>query len=227
MLATIWQDLRHGVRMLAKNPGFSLIAIMSIALGVGANAAMFSVADGLILRPLPVPAANELIWVRATTPAGEGRTTGVSYPDYRDIHNRARTFSGLAATRFVTASLARQPDEPVQSSFGLAVSANLFDVLGVRPALGRTFLADEDRVAGSNAVVMLSHETWTDRFASDPAIVGREIRLTGEPFTVIGITPKEFTGLNILQPVDFYVPMAMFPALMIAAPPDVLERRDD
>jgi predicted permease len=227
MLETIWQDLRHGARMLTKNPGFSLIAIMSIALGVGANAAMFSIADGMILRPLPVPAASELIWVRATTPAGEGRTAGVSYPDYRDIQSRARTFSDLAATRFVTASLARQLDEPVQSSFGLAVSANLFDVLGVRPAMGRTFLADEDRVVGRNAVVILSHESWTNRFGADPAIVGREIRLTGEPFTVIGVTSKEFTGLNILQPVDFYVPMAMFPTLLATAPPDVLERRDD
>src|SRR5262245_59917475 len=89
MLGTIWQDLRHGVRMLAKNPGSSLVAIMSIAIGVGANAAMFSVADGLILRPLPVPAAGELIAMRATTPAGEGRTTGISYPDYRDIEGRA------------------------------------------------------------------------------------------------------------------------------------------
>ena len=104
MLETVWQDLRHGVRMLAKNPGFSLIAIMSIAIGVGSNAAMFSVADGLILRPLPVPDAHELVTVSATTPTGEVRNT-ISYPDYADLRDRARSFEGLAATRVPEARL--------------------------------------------------------------------------------------------------------------------------
>ena len=226
MFETVWQDLRHGARMLAKNPGFSLIAVMSIAIGVGANAAMFSIADGLILRPLQVPAASELITVSATTPAGEVRNSGISYPDYVDIRSRARSFQGLAATRFVTASLATRRDESVHSTFGLAVSANLFDVLRVQPVMGRAFVPDEDRVTGRDAVVVLSHETWTEQFGADPAIVGREIRLTGVPFTVIGVTPQGFTGLNILQPIAFYVPIAMLPTLMAGAPPDLLEQRD-
>ena len=226
MVETVWQDLRHGARMLAKNPGFSLIAIMSIAIGVGANAAMFSIADGLILRPLAVPAASELITLSATTPAGEVRNSGISYPDYVDIRNRARSFQGLAATRFVTASLATRRDESVHSTVGVAVSANLFDVLRVQPVMGRAFVPDEDRVTGRDAVVVLSHETWTEQFGADPAIVGREIRLTGVPFTVIGITPQGFTGLNILQPVAFYVPIAMLPTLMAGAPPSLLEQRD-
>ena len=226
MVETVWQDLRHGARMLAKNPGFSLIAIMSIAIGVGANAAMFSIADGLILRPLAVPAASELITLSATTPAGEVRNSGISYPDYLDIRNRARSFQGLAATRFVTASLATRRDESVHSTVGVAVSANLFDVLRVQPVMGRAFVPDEDRVIGRDAVVVLSHETWTEQFGADPAIVGREIRLTGVPFTVIGITPQGFTGLNILQPVAFYVPIAMLPTLMAGAPPSLLEQRD-
>jgi len=226
MFERVWQDFRHGARMLAKNPGFSLIAIMSIAIGVGANAAMFSIADGLILRPLAVPAASELITVSATTPAGEVRNSGISYPDYVDIRSRARGFDGLAATRFVNASLARQRDDSAQSTLGQAVSANLFDVLRVRPMLGRTFLPDEDRVAGRDGVVILSYETWTEQFGADPAIVGREIRLTGVPFTVIGVTPQGFTGLNILQPIAFYVPIAMLPTLMAGAPPSLLEQRD-
>jgi len=226
MVETVWQDLRHGARMLAKNPGFSLIAVMSIAIGVGANAAMFSIADGLILRPLAVPAASELITVSATTPAGEVRNSGISYPDYVDIRSRARGFDGLAATRFVNASLARQRDDSAQSTLGQAVSANLFDVLRVRAMLGRTFLPDEDRVAGRDAVVILSYETWTEQFGADPAIVGREIRLTGVPFTVIGVTPQGFTGLNILQPIAFYVPIAMLPTLMAGAQPGLLEQRD-
>jgi predicted permease len=226
MFETVWQDLRHGARMLAKNPGFSLIAVMSIAIGVGANAAMFSVADGLILRPLRVPAASELFTVSATMPTGEVRNSGISYPDYVDIRSRARSFQGLAATRFVTASLATRRDESVHRTFGLAVSANLFDVLRVQPVVGRTFVPDEDRVIGRNAVVVLSHEAWTEQFGADPAIVGREIRLTGVPFTVIGITPEGFTGLNILQPVAFYVPIAMVPALTAGTPPDLLEQRN-
>ena len=136
MLETVWQDLRHGVRMLTKNPGFSLVAVLSIAIGVGANAAMFSVADGLILRPLPVPAASELMTVSATTPTGEVRNSGISYPDYVDIRDRARSFAGLAATRPMIASLARQRDESAQGTLGLAVSANFFDMLRVQPARG-------------------------------------------------------------------------------------------
>jgi hypothetical protein len=150
-------------------------------------------------------------------PTGEIRNSGISYPDYVDIRSRARSFQGLAATRFVTASLATRRDESVHSTFGLAVSANLFDVLRVQPVVGRTFVPDEDRVIGRNAVVVLSHEAWTEQFGADPAIVGREIRLTGVPFTVIGITPQGFTGLDILQPVAFYVPIAMVPALMAGA----------
>ena len=173
-----------------------------------------------------MPAASELITVSATTPAGEVRNSGISYPDYVDIRNRARSFQGLAATRFVTASLATRRDESVHSTVGLAVSANLFDVLRVQPVVGRAFVPDEDRVTGRDAVVVLSHETWTEQFGADPAIVGREIRLTGVPFTVIGVTPQGFTGLNILQPVAFYVPIAMLPTLMAGAPPDLLEQRD-
>ena len=226
MLETVWQDLRHGARMLAKNPGFSLIAIMSIAIGVGANAAMFSVADGLILRPLPVPDAHELVTVSATTPTGEVRNT-ISYPDYADLRDRARSFEGLAATRGVVASFAQHSDESAQAKFGLAVSGNLFDVLHVRPALGRTFVPDEDRVAGRDAVVMLAHETWTQQFDSDPDIVGRQIRLTGEPFTVIGVAPEGFTGTGVYTPVTaFYVPLAMLATLDVGAPPDLLEHRD-
>jgi macrolide transport system ATP-binding/permease protein len=128
MLETVWQDLRHGTRMLVKNPGFSLVAILSIAIGVGANAAMFSVADGLILRPLPVPDANELVTVSATTPTGEVRSNAISYPDYADLRDRARSFEGLAATRGVSASIALRRDESARGTYGLAVSSTFFDV---------------------------------------------------------------------------------------------------
>jgi predicted permease len=226
MLETLWQDLRHGTRMLAKNPGFSLVAILSIAIGVGANAAMFSIADGLMLRPLPIPDPNGLMTVSATLPTGETRSRVISYPDYEDLRDRAQSFEGLAATAGVNVAFARHRDEPARGTYGLAVSANFFDVLRIRPALGRTFLPDEDRVAGRDAVIILSHETWTQQFGADPNIVGREIRLTGEPFTVIGVTPEEFTGPLHFLPPNFYVPTAMLPALASGAQPTLLDQRD-
>jgi predicted permease len=226
MLETVWQDVRHGARMLVKNPGFSLIAILSIAIGVGANAAMFSVADGLILRPLPVPDPGGVVTVSGTTPTGDVRVSGVSFPDYADLRDRARSFEALAATRGVAASLGRDRNEPAQGTFGLAVSANFFDVLHIRPALGRAFLPDEDRVIGRDAVVVLAYETWTEQFGADPGIVGRQVRLTGETFTVIGVAPEGFNGTSHYQRHAFYAPLAMLPTLDAAAQKTLLEQRD-
>jgi predicted permease len=226
MIEALTQDLRHGARILRKNPGFSLIAIVSIAVGVGANAAMFSIADGLILRPLEVPRANEVVAVAATTPTGEINAEGISYPDYVDLRDRARSFQGLFATRGVVASFDVRRGEPALGKFGAAVSGNLFDVLGVRPALGRTFSTAEDAVPGRDPVVVLAHDTWAQLFAGDPAIVGRRVRIGGEELTVIGVMPESFTGLNIYLRPSFYVPLAMLPSLGGAAQPDVLDRRD-
>jgi predicted permease len=226
MLETLWQDLRHGARMLAKNPGFSLLAILSIAIGVGANAAMFSVADGLMLRPLPIPDPDGLMTVSATLPTGEIRSSAISYPDFADLRDRAQSFEGLTAADGVSVAFARQRDESARGTYGLAVSANFFDVMRVRPALGRTFLPDEDRVAGRDAVIILPHETWTQQFNSDPNIVGREIWLAGGPFTVIGVTPEGFTGPDHYLPPNFYVPLAMLPTLAVGVPPTILELRD-
>jgi putative ABC transport system permease protein len=227
VLDTIWQDLRHGMRMLAKNPGFSFVAILSIAIGVGANAAMFSVADGLMLRPLPIPDPNGLMTVSASLPTGEERSTAISYPDYADLRDRARSFDSLAATHGVSVAFARRREESARGTYGLAVSASFFDVLRVRPALGRTFAPDEDRVAGRDAVIILSHETWTQQFGADPNVIGGEIRLTGEPFTVIGVTPEGFTGPDHFLPPNFYVPLAMLPTLAVGAEPTLLDQRDD
>src|SRR5688572_6322689 len=118
MIEALTQDLRHGARILRKNPGFSLIAIVSIAIGVGANAAMFSIADGLILRPLEVPRANEVVAVAATTPTGEIDSEGISYPDYVDLRDRARSFQALFATRGIVASFDVRRGEPALGKFG-------------------------------------------------------------------------------------------------------------
>ena len=127
MIETVWQDLRHGARLLAKNPGFSLVAVLSIAIGVGANTAMFSIADGLIFRPLAVPEADKLVVVSGSRPTvDEGTDDEVSYLDYADVHDRARSFAGLAASRGIIASFARHQGEPASGKFGLAVSGNFF-----------------------------------------------------------------------------------------------------
>jgi predicted permease len=212
--------------MLAKSPGFSLVAVLSIAIGVGANAAMFSVADGLILRPLPVPDADGLVIVSARTPTGENRNSGISYPDYSDLRDRTQSFEGLAASRGIVASVGRERDESVQSRVGRAVSGNFFDVLQMRADRGRTFLPEEDRVLARDPVVVLSHETWRQQFNADADIVGQPIRLNGLEFTVIGVMPEGFTGISPYVPTAFYVPLAMMPALDTGNQPNPLERRD-
>jgi predicted permease len=225
-LERLWQDISHGARMLTKNPGFTLIAVLSIAIGVGANAAMFSVADGLLLRPLGVPDARELVVVGMTTPAGDRRYGGIAYPDYVDLRDRVQSFDSLAATRLVFASLTRNRDEIARGTTGTAVSANFFDVLRIRPALGRTFLPSEDRRTGDDAaVVVLAHETWTERFAADPRIIGSQIRISTTPFTIVGVAPEGFTGTNLFLPSAYFVPLSMLPAIDAQEPSDFQDRR--
>jgi predicted permease len=227
MIDGVLQDLKHGARMLVKNPGFTLVAVASIAIGVGANAAMFSLADGLVLRPLQVPRAGEIVAVSAVAPRANesfASTRLLSYPDYRDLRDRAQSFDGLLAYRVEVASFATSREQPAQSRLGLVVSGNFFDVLQLQPALGRFFLPDEDQVPGRDAVIVLAHETWTDQFGSDPGVVGRQIRLAGLDFTVIGVAPASFSGMHLALPPAYYVPIAMSPRLP-GSPPEVLQRR--
>jgi predicted permease len=229
MLEGIWQDLKHGARMLVKNPGFTLVAVVSIAIGVGANAAMFSLADGLVLRPLPVPRGNEVVSLSAIAPRANEAVfiadTGISHPDYLDLRDGTKSFTGLAAYNVLVASFADQRDEPAQTRLGLGVSGNFFDVLELQPALGRTFRPDEDRVPGRDAVVVLSHGTWTDQFGSDPSVIGRQIRIGGVAFTVVGVAPASFSGMHLALPPTFYIPLAMSTSLP-GAPPRLLEQRN-
>ena len=209
MLATLWQDVRHGSRMLRKNPGFALIAIASIGVGVGANAAMFSLADGLLLRPLGVPRPGEVLSIVGTSPERGLLPPGLSYPDYVDIRERVRTFPSLAAFRNVLTGFDARPDQPPLRTIGSAVNGGFFEALGIRPATGRFFRPDEDVVPGRDAVVVLDHRTWRDRFGLDPSIVGRSVRITDTTFTVIGVAPESFKGLDLDVWPAFYVPLAM------------------
>jgi predicted permease len=230
MIEGIFQDLRHGARMLAKNPGFALIAIASIAIGVGANAAMFSLADGLVLRPLPVPHANQVVSISATAPRANETfflpSNRISYRDYVDLRDRAQTFSGLTAYTVTFASFATGRDQVAQSKLGLAVSGNFFDVLELQPVLGRAIRPDEDVVPGRDAVVVLAYDTWAEQFGSDPGVVGRQVRLGGIDFTVVGVAPQSFTGMHLVLPPAFMIPIAMSSKLAGAAPAALLEQRN-
>lgn len=227
MIESVVQDLKHGVRMLVKNPGFTLIAVASIGIGVGANAAMFSLADGLVLRPLQVPRASEIVAISAVAPRanlGFGSSRLVSYADYVDLRDRAQSFDGLVAYAVRVASFATTREQPAQTRLGLIVSSNFFDVLQLQPALGRFFRSDEDQVPGRDAVIVLAYETWADQFASDPAVIGRQMRLGGLDFMVIGVAPASFSGMHLALPPSYYVPIAMAPQLD-GQPAEVLQRR--
>ena len=225
-LERFWQDLRYGFRMLIKNPGFTLVAVISLAIGIGANSAMFSLADGLILRPLPVPHPNEIVTAGYNTSVGGFGSISASYRDYLDFRNTSKSFDGLLADTTYSFGFSKGPDSPAQLKMGMLVTGNFFRVLGVEPEVGRGFRDEEDQVPGRDAVVVLGHDLWEKDFAADPAILGKKIRLSGIEFTVIGVAPARFTGLdNYFRPALF-VPIAMWPRLLSDPKLKPLEARD-
>ena len=226
MIAGVVQDLRHSARMLRKSPGFACVAIASIAIGVAANATMFSVADALVLRPLSVPRPGDVITVSAV-PSTQGlRNPSMSYRDYVDVRRGTRSFDGLAAYQLLAVAFATTPDELAQRKVGVAASENLLETTGITPRMGRWFRADENQIAGRNPVVVLAYDTWRDQFGADPTVVDRRVRLSGIDFTVIGVAPEGFTGLDPSLRPGFYVPLAMAPSLNTSSPAGALERRD-
>jgi len=226
MVSGLIQDLKHSARTLLKNPGFTCVAIVSIAIGVGANAAMFSMADALVLRPLPVPRPGEVMTVAAVPPVQGVRNPAMSYRDYIDVREGTRSFDRLAAYQLVAVAFATAKDELAQRKVGVAASENLLEATGVTPRLGRWFRADENAVVGRNPVMVLAYDTWTEQFGADPNVIDRRVRLSGIDFTVIGVGPEGFTGLDAYVRPAFFVPLAMAPSLNPSAPADALERRD-
>jgi predicted permease len=227
MLGSIVQDVKHGARMLVKNPGFAVIAIASIAIGVGANAAMFSLADTLVLRPLAIPRAGDVVTVTAVVPRSgfaPPTSAALSYPDYLDIRDQARSFDSLVAYRLIVASFATRADDLPRRLFGVAVSGNLFGTLGVQPALGRALGIDDDR-PGSIPAVVLDHDAWIREFAGDTSVVGRTVRIGGIDMTVVGVMPRGFSGPDQFVLPGYYIPIAHLPRLQ-SLPADELTRRD-
>jgi predicted permease len=226
-LERLWQDVRYGCRTLASSPGFTLVAVCSLALGVGANGAAFSWADMLLLRPLPVARPGEVVTVGSTLSVEGFSRIGASSPDYADIRDRSTSFSAIAAYTFTTAGLAATRDALPALKLGMLVSGNFFSAMGVEPELGRAFRPDENTVPGRDAVVIISHSLWRQQFASDPNILGRHVQLSGIEFTVVGVAPERFTGMNPFVRSDFYVPLMMWPRLSGDPKKGPLEDRDN
>ena len=188
-LETLWQDLRYGARMLRKSPGFTAVAVLTLALGIGANTAIFSVVDAVLLRPLPYPDPDRLMMIYQAAPQAGVRKAGVSYPNFQDWQRAARSLEDLTAFR--TSQFALSGAGEATNVIAGAVTSEYFSMFRVTPILGRTLLPSDD-VPGAAGVAVLSERLWRSRFGSDPSIVGKTIELEQRPFTVIGVVPGNF-----------------------------------
>ena len=200
------KDVRYGVRMLMKNPGVTLVAIVTLALGIGANTAIFSGVSAFLMKPLSVPNPSNLIRPMEIA-EDRGVTDDFSYPDFADYRDQSTSYTGLSVEDLIQAAINAENQNDV--IWGQVVSANYFDVLEVKPILGRTFLPDEDKNVGGNAVVVLSHSFWQRRLGSDPNIVGKAVSLNNRAYQVIGITPEYFVGSKFALALDFWTPISM------------------
>jgi putative ABC transport system permease protein len=197
------QDVRYGVRSLRKTPGFTLVAALTLALGLGANTAMFSVVYGVLLRPLPYDDPASLVVLQETTP--KVGSVAVSYPNFQDWRAQSHAFSGLAIVADLAANLGgvSQP-ENVEIN---AVSSNFLSMLGVRPVIGRDFTSAED-AAGAAPVVLLSHELWQSHFGGSRGVLGQTITLAGQPVSIVGVLPAEFRSMSpfgLLAPIGLWL----------------------
>jgi len=203
-------DLRYAVRGLSRNRGFALAAILSLAFGIGANTTIFTLIRAVFLRPLPVRDPARVTAIFTVDP----RTPGLmltSYPNYRDYRDHNTVFSGVLLYTAVSVSLTGRGDP--QLLMAQLVSGNYFDTLGVQPAAGRGFVPQEDASTGSPPVAVIGHALWSRVFAADPRIVGRTIELNGRPYTIVGVTPEGFTGINQLAAADVFLPLSSYPAV--------------
>jgi predicted permease len=199
-------DLRFAIRQLLKHSGFTAVVVLTLALGIGANTTIFSITNGLLLRPLPVPEPDRLVALFTTYEKQSG-LNGTSYPDYRDLRDRNDVFEGLAG-HFYFPMAVRTADQ-AEVVLGHVVSGDYFEVLGVSPAVGRAFLPEEDQAPGARPVAMLSHRYWQTRLLGDPGVIGRTVFVNSRPFTVVGVAPEGFTSLCTVAAPDVWVPVAM------------------
>ena len=226
----VLQDIRYAVRTLGKNPLFTAVVLLTLALGIGANTAIFTLVDAVLLRPLPVAHPEELADVYTTCRRGFPWCTS-SYPDFIDYRDRSTTFADMAA--FGGTQLSVDDGESANVAGGMFVTGDYFTMLGVNALHGRTILPDDDRVGDPRPVILLSHRMWMSEFAGDEDIVGRDLRLNGSPFTVVGVAPKRFRGTRLSSDPDLWIPFSSQPLVLGgpgttaagAARPSVFENR--
>ena len=215
-LESIAADLRYGLRTLRRQPGFAATAVLSLALAIGANSAVFSFADAVLLRPLPVPNPSAVLDICNATP--DAPLEGMSFPDYRDLRRQSHLFSGMAAYRLVTVAAADRASAPARVRTAVLASDNYFDVLQVSPVAGRAFLPEEAKPPG-RPVAVVSYDFARQYGGVSP--VGSTLRINGIVFTIIGVAPESFTGLDRFASPTLYLPLAMSQRLA-AAPADPL-----
>ncbi|HXY08878.1 MAG TPA: ABC transporter permease [Terriglobales bacterium] len=219
----LFEDFCFGLRMLRKSPGFTLVAVLTLALGIGANSAIFSVVNAVLLRPLPFHDPRRLVAVNTTEPDRRD-DINVSYPEFLDWRSQNHVFEGLSAFRVDDFTLTGRA-EPIQVT-GAVVSANTLSLLGVAPILGRDFNSEEDKPVGTGFPIILSHSFWQDRFGSDPNIVGQSLSLSGQLFTVAGVMPPGFQFPVERTPVEFWTTIALDAQPINGSPPVTAQRGD-
>jgi predicted permease len=207
-----WQDLRYATRVLVKKPGFTTVAVLSLALGIGANTAIFTVINAVFLHPLAIDDPSHVVELftkdNKTVQAGNFTLTPSSYQNYEDYRDQNQVFTGLAA--YFPFGLQWTRNGETQGLPAMMASGNYFDVLGIRPFRGRLFMAEDDGKPGANAVAVISHSLWTKQFGADSGVVGQTLTLNGLPFTVIGVTPPGFKGtFSLAGPDRIWVPLSM------------------
>jgi putative ABC transport system permease protein len=213
IIEDFWQDVRYGVRQLLRNPAFSIISLLCLTVGIGANAAVFSWMEGIGLRPFPGVAHQErLVAMLGITNPGEQKgpkagLAGVSWPDFLDLRDNSKLMDALIEDKIMGTTLSLGDRAEVVS--GSVVSANYFDALGVRPVLGRGFKPEEEQGRNAHPVTVISHWMWQQRFKGDPQIIGKTQRLNGVMHTIIGVAPEGFYGTFVGYPVGFWVPASM------------------
>jgi predicted permease len=201
----IVQDLRYALRMLAKSPGFTVVAVLTLALGIGVNTTVFSVVNGMLLRPMPVPNPEQMTVVGAQQDGTPGYQA-FSYPDYEDIRKQTDAFSDILAYRvsLVGLSVGGKGDHCVISR----VTGNFFSTAGIQPAVGRLILPGEGQTPGADPVFVLGYNYWQKRFGGDKNVVGKQVEMDGHPVTIVGVAPKGFPGMFAFMNMDGYVPLS-------------------
>jgi predicted permease len=205
------EDVKYAVRRLIRAPGFTTVAVLSLALGIGANTAIFSLVNAVLLRDLPVADPDQLVELYTSESDGYAFATS-SYPDFMDVRENADVFSDVIGTRTFITRMDRGGEPEVV--FGELISWDYFDVLGVPMALGRSFVEEEDVSPGSHPVVILGYRTWTQQFGADPGVLGQTLRLDGRIYTVVGVAPEAFTGTMPVLVTHMFVPLMMTNELM-------------